>query len=458
LQDGIPTGVVNIPPGASSINNQDLALFIQDKWQVTSGFTLNYGLRWEAQIFPDPVVDPSKTAYGSNLSNPLFPSDGTLHNQKKEFQPRVGFAWDVRKNHKSVLRASYGIYYARQNMLTQVGSITTNGAQQFTAFCNSFTVSIDFPCFGSSPNMPTWPNALPPPPSPGTIPPGAGVRVFSKDYANPRIYTTNVAFEQELISNLAFYVDFTWSKGVHLTRFNEFDNSASASAPCPTGSTKIPPGVCRPDNGDADDVVYPGPAPFPNLSSVFVTGSSAQSLYRGVTFGLRKKFSNRFQVEGNYTYSRDYDDDSNERDPFTDRSFNRFDYTLDYSNADRDERHKFNFYTYMELPAGFQANVRMQAHSAQPITPEPRVLNGVDRGRNSIRKNNEYFSLDWRMQRPFHIGERLQIVPIFEMFNTFNNDNNVNPLITPGLFNFDGFLRQGVGDPRQAQLAVRVTF
>jgi len=34
----------------------------------------------------------------------------------------------------------------------------------------------------------------------------------------------------------------------------------------------------------------------------------------------------------------------------------------------------------------------------------------------------------------------------------------VNPLIAPGLFNFDGFLRQGVGDPRQAQLAIKFTF
>jgi hypothetical protein len=44
------------------------------------------------------------------------------------------------------------------------------------------------------------------------------------------------------------------------------------------------------------------------------------------------------------------------------------------------------------------------------------------------------------------------------MFNTFNNANNVNPLTTSALFNFDGFLRAGVGDPRQVQLAVRITF
>ena len=51
-----------------------------------------------------------------------------------------------------------------------------------------------------------------------------------------------------------------------------------------------------------------------------------------------------------------------------------------------------------------------------------------------------------------------QIVPSFEMFNTFNNANNVNPLSTPALFNFDGFLRTGVGDPRQVQLAIKMTF
>jgi hypothetical protein len=86
------------------------------------------------------------------------------------------------------------------------------------------------------------------------------------------------------------------------------------------------------------------------------------------------------------------------------------------------------------------------------------VLNGVDRGRNWDRKDNAYFSLDWRLQRAFALGPRAEIMPSLEMFNTFNNANNVNPLITPGLFSFDGFLRQGVGDPRQLQLAVKVTF
>jgi hypothetical protein len=60
--------------------------------------------------------------------------------------------------------------------------------------------------------------------------------------------------------------------------------------------------------------------------------------------------------------------------------------------------------------------------------------------------------------RPFKFGDRYSLIPTVEMFNTFNNANNVNPLVAPALFNFDGFLRQGVGDPLQVQLSVKFTF
>ncbi|HEX2713175.1 MAG TPA: carboxypeptidase regulatory-like domain-containing protein [Candidatus Acidoferrales bacterium] len=450
LQDGVPTGISNVPaPGASDIKNNDFALFIQDKWQMFPSFTFNYGLRWEAQKFPSLVLPPNQTAYGIFLSNPAFPSNGTEHSQWKEFQPRVGFAWDILNNHKSVLRASYGIYYARQNMLSEVGSITTNGAQQRTIF------------FASSPGStgPTWPNAFPanasnpscPGPPVNPFPCFTGVRVFSKDYANPRIYATNVSFEQELFPSWAAYVDFSMNKGVHLTRFFDVNGNGAAGIPAGTFS--------------------------PDLGSVFVAESLGKSLYRGVTFGVRKRFSQRFQMEANYVYSKDYDDDSDERDPFTDRRYctvtgvscSTYNLGNDYASSDRDRRHKFNYYLYAELPWKLQANVRMQASSAQPVTP----INGVGSAigtRNSIRKDNKFFIFDWRVSRPISLGERFKLIPILEMFNTFNNDNNIDPLtfpgeppgskppFTPSLFNFDGFLRSGVGDPRQVQLAIKFTF
>ena len=435
--------------GFSNISNDEFAFFIQDKWQVLPNLTLNFGLRYEAQLFPDPVVDPSQTAYGDLLGDPRFPSDGNLPNETEMWQPRFGFAWDVLDNRKSVLRGSAGIFNARQNMLTQVGSITTNGVQQQTIAGG-----------GDIPLRPEWPNIVAPDPlPPGEFPLFTGVRVFSEDYRNPRIYNLNLAYEQELASNWTGYVDFTWSKGVFLTRFLNINNGS--------GPVEVPQ--------DGDAVAYLGPNPFgPQLGEVMVTSSSAKSLYRGVTFGMRKRYSEGFQMDWNYTYSRDMDDDSNERDPFTDRSFNRFDLDADYSKSDRDIAHKFNFVANVDLPYDFAFNGRIQARSAQPITTNPdgdgsgapcsesnartRVVGGIDCGRNGLRKDNEFFSFDWRVERNFRFGEDLQLIAVIEMFNTFNNDNNINPLTTPGLFNFDGFLRQGVGDPRQLQLAVKFRF
>ena len=419
--------------GFSSIVNEEFALFAQDSWKVTRNLTVNYGLRWEAQRFPNPVIPPSQTAYGPNLSDPNFPSDGTIHNQNKMFQPRVGFAWDILGNGKSVLRANAGIYNARQNMLTQVGAITTNGIQQ-----QSFAAAS---AFGTPPVFGENAGPIENPPQPGTIPTGVDVTVFSKDYANPRIYTTTVGYEQQLVRDYVVYADFTWSKGVHLTRFINPN----------VGTT-----VTVPENGDT--VSYSGPVPFSNLGAITDTVSSAKSLYRGFTIGARKQMSHHFLFDANYTYSKDYDDDSNERDPFTFRYANLYDLAAEYSYSDRDERHKFNFYTIAYLPWGFEGTVRMQAHSAQPITAEPRFQNFVDTGRNSLRKDNAYFTFDFGVSRPFHIGERFQVIPKFEMFNTFNNKNNINPLSTPALFDFNGFLRLGVGDPRQAQLSIRFEF
>ena len=194
---------------------------------------------------------------------------------------------------------------------------------------------------------------------------------------------------------------------------------------------------------------------FPTLGDVFVTSAVGKSLYNGFTVGMRKRMSKRYQFEWNYVLSKDQDDDSNERDPFTDRSLTFLNLSLDYGLSDRDIRHKFNFFSFVEMGWGLEGNFRVQARSAQPISG-PR--SAASPARNTLRKDTKYFSFDWRLQRPFKFGERFALIPIVEMFNTFNSANNINPLSTPGLFNFDGFLRQGVGDPRQLQLAVKFTF
>ena len=383
LQDaGTKAGETVQQAGYSNIANSEPAVYAQDTWQATRRLTLNYGLRWEAQIFPKMTIAPSAALYGQYLSNPLFPSNGTLPNQMKEFQPRLGFALDIAGNGKSVLRGSAGIYNARQNMLTEVGAITTNGVQQQTL--------TEFSGAGN----PTYAGILPVSNCPNTGCVGAGVTVFDKNYHNPRIYTYNAGYEQQVIAELVLFGDFTLSKGVYLTTF--LDPNVSA------------PAVLL-QNGDT--ATY-GPGPFANLGSVTDTASVAKSLYRGVTVGVRKHMSHHYLFEAEYTYSVDKDSDSNERDPFTFRYANFFNLASEYSNSDRDERHKFNAYAVGDLPFGIKSNLRIQQHSAEPLTDNvngtgtgapcsynnsrTRFVNGIDCGRNHLRKDNSFFTFDWR--------------------------------------------------------------
>ena len=48
------------------------------------------------------------------------------------------------------------------------------------------------------------------------------------------------------------------------------------------------------------------------------------------------------------------------------------------------------------------------------------------------------------------------IQPAIDIFNLFNSDNFVRPEVTNLIFNFDGTIRSGAGDPRQMQLGVRL--
>jgi hypothetical protein len=90
-----------------SFSNKPLGVFWQDSWRVSPTLTLNYGLRYDIEFPPQlsPLNAAAKAAY-----NELGLQKG-IQTDTKNVQPRFGVAWDPKGDGKTVLRASYGIFF-----------------------------------------------------------------------------------------------------------------------------------------------------------------------------------------------------------------------------------------------------------------------------------------------------------------------------------------------------------
>src|SRR6185503_12179097 len=186
--------------GTQTIIQNELALFLQDSWKPRSNVTVNYGLRWEAQIEPDLITPIPDLFYfpfiGQTVTNSKgtfeFPGDGTIPSDKSMFQPRLGIAYDVKGDGRSVVRANAGIYYARIPGLNLASSRSTDGSRGQTIFRNSSAT----PFLGPPPAY----GDLLPTPAGGPFQPG--VFVFDKDFENPRTFTATIGYEQDISNGL----------------------------------------------------------------------------------------------------------------------------------------------------------------------------------------------------------------------------------------------------------------
>jgi hypothetical protein len=416
--------------GTQEIPQVEPSFFIQDKWQARQNLTIQYGIRWEAQVQPDPITPPEEVFYAGFIGNPAFPSDGTIPSDLKMWQPRLGITWDPRNDGQQVIRLNAGLFYSRIPGLSLASTRSTNGSRGQSLYRDS-----TFNGFGLTP--PAWPNLIPA--AQISSPDHPDVYVFDKDFRNPRTGSVTLSYERQLVANLSVFAAFTHTKTVHVTRFIN-RNDAVFGAPWRLGL---------------------GPTGTNGVGVLTVVESSAKAKYDGLTVGMTKKYADRWQFQWNYTLSRDKSDDDNERDPFSFRYAVANNLAPEYNYSDRDQRHRFNAWALVNV-WGFDFNTRVSARSAQPKsvgnTPQDRIQpDGSIILRNTLRKDNEFFTLDVRVTRPLKTG-RLTIEPVFEVFNLTNGKNFKRPEVTNLVFNFDGTVQSGLGDPRQAQLGVRVRF
>jgi hypothetical protein len=363
----------------AKVNNR-LRFFGQDTWKVTPRFTLNYGLAWN---FESTLVnrDLDKPRYLAPLyGNDLSPTNNNYNN----FSPALGFAWNIDKSNKTVIRGGAGIYWDTEQLwrrLEERGYIGPlgNGRQQVphTAFTNIFPGIVNL-----STGQPLAVGA-PLPPS-GTLTNltigqfmqiynaqiaavtqrltrstfdlsvrgiqvgKTGANLYPLDYPVQRSYHMNIGIQRDLGHDMVITADFvrrvfvnTLLGALDYNRFNRFINGVQS------------PVIPRCTAAQAADVN----AQCSTGAITFWT-PAGREVYNGLLVKLDKRFSNRYLFTASYA--------------LTDRHGVNGISNLDnwFANwGPTGARHILNVSALVDLPWGFQVGFISAMSSRGPLTP-----------------------------------------------------------------------------------------
>ena len=122
----------------SAIDNKPIAFFVQDSWKIRPNVTFNYGLRYDYEFtdqfaptpFQDPLTGITLSADDIQLAQDTLNVTQGFPRDNDNFAPRVGVAWDVFSNGKTVVRAAGGMFYDHPLLAVAFNSDIADGSQQ----------------------------------------------------------------------------------------------------------------------------------------------------------------------------------------------------------------------------------------------------------------------------------------------------------------------------------------
>jgi outer membrane receptor protein involved in Fe transport len=306
-----------------TMKTQDFNYFIQDDWRVSPRLTLNLGLRYEYQRNPF-AVNP----------NFLLPQTRNRVDDRNNFGPRVGFAYDVSGDGKTSVRGGWGLYYGRVINSTVYQALIGTGVG---ADRSQRQVSVA----SNNAIAPVYPALIPP----GTLTP-TSVQYFASNFQLPQIHQLDVIVEREIGRNTVVSASYLASFA------NSLPNFVDTNLPAPTKNVNITV-LGGPFDGQVfSDPIFLGATqalatrtarPNPDFAQITEIRSNVFSKYNALVLQANRRLTNGLQFQTSYTLSRSADNGQTSQ-TFTNNNvpFNAYDQANENGLSAFDRRHKLN--------------------------------------------------------------------------------------------------------------------